>query len=112
MDAIERWRAALPDESTNETVAGAALFGFGVVAAIVMATQRRRGFLAWAVPGALIAGALALITDVAVDVRRDRMDEAQAIIEQELAALDPLARAQVLRDVGEREIGALLPGVD
>jgi len=112
MEAVERWRASIPEESETETAAGAALIGAGVVAAVVMATRRRSGFWAWAVPGALIAAGIALLTTVVWDVRSERIEEVEAVIEEELASLDPLARAQVLHSIGQRELGPLLPGRD
>src|SRR5574340_1663347 len=53
MDAIERWREAVAEEAQMETGVGAALVGLGVVSAAFVLLRRRRGWLAWAIPGAL-----------------------------------------------------------
>jgi len=39
-----------------------------------------------------------------IDVRAERILEAEDRIHRELASLDPLARAQVLKSVGEQEV--------
>lgn len=112
MNAIEMWRDSVPEGSRLETGAGAALLGAGVAAGILMATRRRRGFFAWAIPGAILAAAIVMLTDVVLDVRNERMEEAEEVIEAQLAELDPVARAQVLKSVGERQIQAFVPGGD
>jgi hypothetical protein len=112
MNAIEMWRDSVPEGSRLETGAGAALLGAGIAAGILMATRRRRGFFAWAIPGAILAAAIVMLTDVVLDVRSERIEEAEEAIEGELAGLDPVARAQVLRSIGERQIQAFMPGGD
>jgi hypothetical protein len=110
MNAIEMWRDSIPEGSRIESGVGAALLGAGIVAGVLMATRRRRGFFAWAIPGAILAAAVVLLADVILDVRSERIGEAEALIEAELADLDPIARAQVLKAVGERQIQAFVPG--
>jgi hypothetical protein len=112
MDAIELWRESIPEESRIEVGAGAALLGAGLVAAVVSVARGRRGFLAWAVPGALLSAGVVVLADALLDVRGDRIAEAQASIEAELASLDPIARAQVLKNVGQSQLRAVLPGRD
>lgn len=112
MDAIEKWREAIPEDSRVETGAGAALLGVGFAAGAFVVIRRHRGFLAWAIPGAILGVGLVLLTDVLLDVRSERIVKTEDLIESQLAELDPLARAQVLRSVGEREVRAMLPGRD
>ena len=110
MDAIERWREAIPEESRVETGAGAALLGVGLAAGAFVLLRRHRGFFAWAIPGAVLGTGLALLADVLWDVRSGRIDETEEIIEAQLAELDPIARAQVLKSIGERQFKAMIPG--
>lgn len=109
MDTIELWRESIPEESQVEMGAGAALLGMGVVATIASVGRRRRGFFAWAIPGALLSAGLVLIVHSLLDVRSDRMAETQASIEAELASLDPIARAYVLKNVGQSQLKSVLP---
>ena len=70
-------------------------------------TRRRRGFFAWAIPGAILGLGVVLLADVLLDQRSERIEEAEGRIAEELASLDPIARAQVLKSVGERQLGAV-----
>lgn len=109
MDAVELWRDSIPEESRVEAGMGAALVGAGVVAALLSLAGGRRGLLAWAVPGALLSAGLVLIVRTLADVRSDRIAETQASIETQLSSLDPIARAYVLKNVGEGQLRAMLP---
>lgn len=108
MEAIDRWREAVPEESRVETGLAAGFVTGGLLAAAVMLLSKRRGFFAWAIPGAIFAVGAVLLSDVVIDVRGERIMEAEERIHHELASLDPLARAQVLKSVGEREVDAVL----
>lgn len=112
MDAIELWRESVPEESRIEVATGAALVGAGFITAVAAVAHRKRGFLSWAIPGALLSAGLVIIAHALLDVRGDRIAETQSAIEAELAALDPLARAQVLRNVGQSQLRAVLPHRD
>lgn len=109
VQAINQWRESIPEESQIEMGAGAALLGVGIVAALSSIGRRRRGFFAWAIPGALLSAGATLIVHSLLDVRSDRMAETQASIEAELASLDPLARAYVLKNVSQSQLRAVLP---
>lgn len=109
MDAIELWRESIPEESRLEVGSGAALVGIGLVAAILGVARGRRGFFAWAIPGALISAGVVVLIDSLVDVRNDRIAETQATIEEQLSMLDPIARAHVLKNVGQNQLRAVLP---
>lgn len=110
MDAVEMWRESLSEDSRLETSAGAALLGAGVITGVVLALRHRRGPFAWAIPVALLAAGMAMLFDVVLDVRSERIEQAEEAIEAELAELDPIARAQVLATIGERQIQAFVPG--
>lgn len=110
MDAIELWRESIPEESRVEMGTGAALVGMGVVATLTTLGRHRRGFFSWAIPGALLSAGIVLIVHSLLDVRSDRIAESQASIEAELASLDPIARAYVLKNVGQSQLRSVLPG--
>ncbi|MDZ4180190.1 MAG: hypothetical protein U1E29_13325 [Coriobacteriia bacterium] len=110
MDAIDRWREAIPEESRVETGTGAALLGVGLAAGAFVVLRRHRGFFAWAIPGAILGIGLALLADVLLDVRSERIEQTEDFIELQLEELDPIARAQVLKNIGERQVRLLIPG--
>jgi hypothetical protein len=104
MEAVDRWRDMVPEGSRVETGIAAGFVAGGLLAAAVMLLGKRRGFFAWAIPGAIFAVGAVLLSDVVIDVRAERILEAEDRIHRELASLDPLARAQVLKSVGEQEV--------
>ena len=112
MDAIELWRESIPEDSRVDVGTGAALIGVGLVAAVVGVARGRRGFFAWAIPGALLSAGVVMLADALFDVRNDRIAETQHDIEEQLAALDPIARAPVLKNVGQNQLRAVLPHRD
>jgi len=107
MEAIDRWRESLPEGAQVETATAAAVIGGGLLLGALTLTRRRRGFFAWAIPGAILGLGVALLADVLLDQRSERIEEAEERIAEELAALDPIARAQVLKSVGEQQLGAV-----
>ncbi|MHB1136268.1 MAG: hypothetical protein ACYCXR_00780 [Coriobacteriia bacterium] len=107
MDTIERWRESLPTGAQAEAATAAAVIGGGLVVGALMLSRRRRGFFAWAIPGAILGLGIVLLSDVIFDARTERIDEAEERISEELASLDPIARAQVLKAVGERQMNAV-----
>lgn len=109
MDAVELWRESIPEESRIDVAAGAALVGAGFVSALVSITRRRGGFFAWAVPGMLLSAGVVVLAHALLDVRGDRIAETQSAIEAQLATLDPLARAHVLKNVSQNQLRAVLP---
>lgn len=108
--AIEQWRASIPEDERSEAGAGAAMVGVGIVAAAFLMLRKRRGLFVWLIPGAFIGVGLAILADVVMDTRSYRIAETEESIAAELASLDPIARAQVLKNVGEREVRSLIPG--
>lgn len=109
MDAVDVWRESIPEESQLEAGAGAALVGAGMVAAVLSVARGRRGFFAWAVPGALLSAGVVLLVSTLADARSDRIAETQASIEAQLSSLDPIARAYVLKNVGQGQLRSMLP---
>jgi len=109
-ETIERWRESIPESSRVEAVTGVGVLALGLAASALTLVRRRTGFFAFAVPGALLAAGLVMLADVVLDVRGERIDRTTLAIRAELEDLDPLARAQVLREVAREELEGLVPG--
>jgi len=107
MEAIDRWRESLPEGAQVEAATAAVVIGGGLLVGALTLARRRRGFFAWAIPGAILGLGVVLLADVLLDTRGERMVEAEERISEELASLDPIARAQVLKAVGERQMNAV-----
>lgn len=112
MDIVEIWRDELEQESRIEVMAGAGIVGLGVFAAAFALLRRRRGFFAWAIPGALLSAGVVMLANVALDTRREQIAETEADIEQRVSVLDPIARALVLKNVSQSQLRAVIPGRD
>jgi len=83
------------------TDVGWLLVGSGLFGSIVSLLRERRGFLDLAVPLCLIG----LGSGVLLKQRQTHMEAAEENIRAELSALDPVARAQVLKEVAKEELG-------
>ncbi len=108
MDEIEDSTAILDPEpyrlpTPRRQDIGWLLIGGGIVGSIVTLLRRRRGLADWVVQIGLICAG----TGVLLKRRREHMDQARESIMAELDALDPIARAQVLKVVAEQQLGRL-----
>jgi hypothetical protein len=108
-ERIDAWREDLemPSTQTAETAAGAVLVGAGIVATIVNLLGGKRDFWAWVLPSILLSGGIALLVAALFEWRGDRIDAAEAAVRAELDSLDPIARAKVLKEVAEEQLGRL-----
>lgn len=108
-ERIDAWREDLemPSAQTAETAAGAVLVGAGIVATIINLLGGKRDFWAWVLPSILISGGTALLVAALFEWRGDRIDAAEAAVRAELDSLDPLARAKVLKEVAEEQLGRI-----
>lgn len=77
------------------------LIGGGLASALVIVTRDRRWLYALLLPFILIAVGISLL----LRQRQTNIEQAQASILNELDALGPVARAQVLKNITEKEIG-------
>lgn len=93
----------VPEKSEIEMVAGMALIGVGAAAGVFGIARRKRGFFAWAIPGAFIAGGLALLATRGIDQRAQQMAVVSDRVRAELSTLDPIARAQVMREAAREQ---------
>jgi hypothetical protein len=109
-NAIDEWRESIPANVHTEGGAGAAMIAVGLVAGALMLLRGRRGFFVWAIPGALIGAGVMMLADVGLDTRKERIAETEEFIAAELSSLDPIARAQVLKGLSERQVRSIMPG--
>ena len=100
---IEEWRDELPEPEVIETVAGAAMLGIGVVAALAAFLSGRRGIWAWALPGDLLTGGAAVLIAGAHHLREERIE----VAEEAIRRLDPIARAKVMKEIAEEQLSVL-----
>ncbi len=104
IEDAESNECGIPMPSINEV--GWLLVGGGVVGLIVALLRKRRGLLDIAAP----LGLMGLGSGVLLQERQTNMDVAEDNILAELDALDPVARAQVLKAVAKEEFGRI-PGL-
>lgn len=100
----------VPEKSVLEMVLGMTLVGTGTAAGVFGIVRHKRGFFAWALPGALIAGGLALLARRGIDQRAEHMAVVSDRVRAELSTLDPIARAQVTRDALQEQLAFLRRG--
>ena len=104
IEDAETNECGIPMPSLNEV--GWLLVGGGVVSLIVTLMRKRRGILDIAVP----LGLMGLGSGVLLQERHTNMEAAEENILAELDALDPVARAQVLKAVAKEQFGRI-PGI-
>ena len=78
------------------------LLGGSILSAIILLVKRSRQIVAWLLPLSLAGAGTALYL---MQRRTSIIDEKEAQILIELESLDPVARAQVLIRVTEKELG-------
>jgi hypothetical protein len=111
-DVKERFASAgerFPDENTVETGTGAFFLGVGALMAIVSVARGRRGTSAWILPIVLLTGGFALVLTSALQRRSAGIEAAEEAVREELDALDPFARAKVLKEVAQEQLEHYLP---
>ncbi len=79
---------------------GKGLLGAGLAGSLATLLRRRRRVSDWAAPLALSGAGVAIL----LERRQSRIDEAEDAIVSELERLDPIARAQVLKAVGQKTL--------
>jgi hypothetical protein len=85
------------DDPTVDAAIGLSLVGAGLGTVIVNLIRGKRSAWAYLLPAVFILGGIAVISGGAVSRRSDRISTAEEIVREQLANLDPIARAQVLR---------------
>lgn len=83
------------------TVAGWTVVGAGVALGATLLARGKRGIWTWVASLGLVAGGLALVGNGFMSRRSVRISEAEMAVREQLAALDPVARWTVMRDIGK-----------
>ena len=96
--------SSFPIPTVNEV--GWILVGGGVLGAIITLLRDRRGFTDLAVP----LGLLTVGCGILLQRRQHQMVAAEEKIRAELDALDPIARAQILKAIAKDELSKV-PGL-
>lgn len=107
MERAQELRERFADNVTQETVtefAGLTLMSTGVAWALTNLVRGRRSVLPFVLPGVMFVAGLALLGNGALRVRGHRILEAEDRVRAELAALDPIARVQVMRGVAPNAV--------
>jgi len=86
------------------TAAGWSLVSTGIAMGVTFWVRGRRSFLALVIPVGLLAGGAALLGNGFLHRRGMRIEDAEMQVREQLAALDPVGRMQVLRDVGRESM--------
>ena len=87
------------DDPTVDAAIGLSLVGAGLGTIIVNLIRGKRSAWAYLLPGVFILGGIAVISGGAISRRTDRISDAEDAVREQLARLDPVARAQVLKGV-------------
>jgi len=90
-------------EQQQSNQLGWLLLGSGFATALALLFSRNRRKVGWLLPlGLIVAGIVYLLQQ-----RQTHIDKVQERILVELDGLDPIARAQILKNLAEREFNAL-----
>ena len=95
--------------SRNEAVVdalGVSLIGAGVGTIVMGLVRGRRGALSYVVSACIIIAGFGLLGGGAYGRRSTHISEAEDAVRDQLASLDPIARAQVLKDVASEQVAA------
>jgi len=96
------------DDPTVDAAIGLSLVGAGLGTVIVNLIRGKRSAWAYLLPAVFILGGIAVISGGAVSRRSDRISDAEEVVREQLAKLDPVARAQVLRGAASETFGPLI----
>lgn len=96
------------DDPAVDAAIGLSLVGAGLGTVIMNLIRGRRSAWAYLLPAVFILGGIAIISGGAVSRRSDRIAAAEEVVREQLAALDPIARAQVLRGMASETIAPLI----
>lgn len=106
MDDIEVVQMDDTMKSRALMAGGLSFVGTGLGLIVTMAVRRRRGLVAWLVPGALIAFGLALLGAAAAGRYGSHIEETEQAVREQLSQVDPFARVKILKDLAEEQVPA------
>ena len=92
------------DDPAVDAAIGMSLVGAGLGAVILNLVRGKRNAWAYLLPAVFILGGIAIISGGAVSRRSDRISVAEEGVRAQLAGLDPIARAQVLRSAASEAL--------
>ena len=98
-DEIRDRFAEVVDAPAIDAAIGLSLVGAGLGTVIANLVRGKRRVWSYVIPVAFILGGIAVVSGRAVSRRADRITAAEDVVRAQLADLDPIARAQVLKDV-------------
>ena len=92
------------DDPQVDAAIGLSLVGSGMGTGIMNLIRGKRSVWAYLLPGAFVLAGLAVISGGALSRRSGRIVTAEEVVRAQLAALDPIARAQVLRSAASETL--------
>jgi len=87
------------DDPTVDNAIGLSLVGAGVGTIVFSLIRGKRGLWTYLIAGLFVALGLTVMGGGALSRRSDRVSEVEGVVREQLASLDPLARASILRDM-------------
>ena len=95
------------DDPVLDGAIGLSLVGAGAGTIIVNLIQRRRGVVGYLVGMAFVLLGLAVLGGT-YRVRSERISDAEQQVREQLSALDPVARAQVLKSMATEQVAPFI----
>ena len=102
-DEIRLQFADRAEDPALRSAVGLSLVGAGAGTIVVMAIQRKRGVVGYLIGALFVLLGIAVIGG-AYRVRAERITDTEDSVRQQLAALDPIARAQVLQSMASEQV--------
>lgn len=110
-DELEQRRqelmARFADVSQKEVVVdavGMSLVGAGIGTIVMGLIRGRRGVLTYVIGASFVIAGLGFLGGGAWGRRTERISAAEVSVREQLASLDPIARAQVLKDMAGEQV--------
>jgi hypothetical protein len=95
------------DDPAFGSALGLSLVGAGAGTIIVNLIRHKRGALSYLIGAVFVVMGVAMLGS-AYRVRSGRISEAEVQVREQLSALDPVARAQVLRDMASEQVAPFI----
>lgn len=102
-----RFADSMEDPAVDAAI-GLSLMGAGIGGVVMSLMRGKRSAWAYLIPAVFVLGGIAVLSGGALGRRSDRIAAAEEIVRDELSRLDPIARAQVLRDAASNSFGSLI----